>query len=92
MIWLWEPAGNDTTHHPPDVVPDNRVIAVPGEPGRRECWQGNLLLVRVLDHVKVVLEAGNVDAARRILQCRRAEETEAAFLLPVASWAILATE
>jgi hypothetical protein len=45
----------------------------------------DLPTIRVLDHVRFLLETGDVDTARRILQGRRAEETAGAILLSVAS-------
>jgi hypothetical protein len=45
----------------------------------------DLPTVLVLDHIRFLLEAGDIDTARRTLQGRRAEETAAAVLLSVAS-------
>ena len=45
----------------------------------------DLPTVRVLDHIRFLLETGDVDTARRTLQGRRAGETAAAILLSVNS-------
>ena len=45
----------------------------------------NLPTVRILDHIRFLLETGDVDTARRTLQGRQIEETAEAILLSVTS-------